>query len=119
MHDVIIMSFIFIPNAHVHLSVYSSCIFVNVYFPLLIVNNPSESTRELTKYDRIGDEMVMWTRYCQLPIRVEVKINGKPLLMEVDTGAAVSLISYRKLKQILPRIKINKTTVVLRTYTQT
>ena len=51
------------------------------------------------------------------PIRVEVKINGKPLSMEVDTGAAVSLISYRKLKQILPRIKINKTTVVLRTYT--
>ena len=47
---------------------------------------------------------------------VEVKINGKPLLMEMDTGAAVSLISYRKLKQILPRIKI---IVVLRTYTQT
>ena len=37
--------------------------------------------------------------------------------MEVDTGAAVSLISYKRLKQVLPRIKIRKTTVVLRTYT--
>ena len=50
-------------------------------------------------------------------IHVEVRINGKPLSMEVDTGAAVSLISYKKLKQVLPRIRIRKTTVVLRTYT--
>ena len=48
------------------------------------------------------------------PIHVEVRINGKPLSMEVDTGAAVS---YKRLKQVLPRIKIRKTTVVLRTYT--
>ena len=51
------------------------------------------------------------------PIRVEVRISGKPLSMEVDTGATVSLISYKRLKQVLPRIKINKTLVVLRTYT--
>ena len=51
------------------------------------------------------------------PIRVEVHINGKPLLMEVDTGATVSLISYKKLKQVLPRVVIKKTTIVLRTYT--
>ena len=51
------------------------------------------------------------------PIRVDVRVNGKPLSMEVDTGAAVSLISYKKLKQVLPRIRIKKTTVVLRTYT--
>ena len=44
-------------------------------------------------------------------------MNGKPLAMEVDTGAAVSLISYKRLKRVLPRISINKTTVVLRTYT--
>ena len=37
--------------------------------------------------------------------------------MEVDTGAAVSLISYKRLKQVLPKIEIRKTTVVLRTYT--
>ena len=51
------------------------------------------------------------------PIRVELQVNCKPLAMEVDTGAAVSLISYKRLKRVLPRISINKTTVVLRTYT--
>ena len=51
------------------------------------------------------------------PIRVEVQINGKPLSMEVDTGAAVSLISYKSLKEVLPRIRVKKTTVVLRMYT--
>ena len=51
------------------------------------------------------------------PIRVELQVNGKLLAMEVDTGAAVSLISYKRLKRVQPRISINKTTVVLRTYT--
>ena len=32
------------------------------------------------------------------PIRVELQLNGKPLAMEVDIGAAVSLISYKRLK---------------------
>ena len=35
----------------------------------------------------------------------------------MDTGAAVSLISYQRLKRVLPGIKIRKTTVILRMYT--
>lgn len=58
-----------------------------------------------------------WGKSSTKPIRVEVRIDGKPLSMEVDTRAAVCLISYKQLKQALPRIKIKKTTVVLRTYT--
>ena len=29
----------------------------------------------------------------QHPIRIKLKVNGKPLVMELDTGAAVSIIS--------------------------
>ena len=51
------------------------------------------------------------------PIQVELRVNGKPLMMEMDTGAAVSLISKRKLREVLPKLKIRKSKVVLRTYT--
>lgn len=51
------------------------------------------------------------------PITVELLLNGSPLTMEVDTGAAVSIISEQRLKQVLPRAKLQKTTVKLRTYT--
>ena len=39
-------------------------------------------------------------------IHAAVQINDKPLSMEVDTGATISLISYKRLKQVLPRITI-------------
>ena len=89
-------------------------------------NAPTPRGRERTKWvnkdqsDEDSDgsvEVHMVGKSSTKPIRVEVRINGKPLSMEVDTGAAVSLISYKRLKQVLPRIKINKTSVVLRTYT--
>ena len=51
------------------------------------------------------------------PIQVELQLDGKPVTMEVDTGAAVSLISEWTLKQVLPKAAIHNTTVVLRTYT--
>ena len=87
---------------------------------------PTPKGRERTKYvnkdQRNEDsdssvEVHTVGRSSTKPIRVEVRINGKPLSMEVDTGAAVSLISYKRLKEVLPRISIKKTTVVLRTYT--
>lgn len=37
--------------------------------------------------------------------------------MEVDTGAAVSIISEQRLKQVVPEAVIKKTRVKLRTYT--
>ena len=36
------------------------------------------------------------------PLRVEVLLNGKAVSMEVDTGAAVSLISQSKLQTLFP-----------------
>ena len=51
------------------------------------------------------------------PIRVELKIHGKVLYMEVDTGAAVSIISEQTKTRLFPNILLKPPSVVLRTYT--
>ena len=50
------------------------------------------------------------------PILVEVQVNGLELTMEVDTGAAVSIISEQRLKVLLDA-GIKAINVKLRTYT--
>ena len=50
-------------------------------------------------------------------IQVELYINGKPLTMEVETGAAVSIVSEQQLNRLQPQIQVSKSNVVLRTYT--
>ena len=52
------------------------------------------------------------------PITAQLKINGVQLTMEVDTGAAVSIISERTQKKAFPKASLQKTTVKLRTYTE-
>ena len=47
---------------------------------------------------------------------VTVEIEGKELKMEVDTGAAVSLVSYETYCHLLPEIALSPSNVVLRTY---
>ena len=51
------------------------------------------------------------------PITVELSLDGKPITMEVDTGAAVSLISERTHKALFPETKPKKSSIVLKTYT--
>ena len=51
------------------------------------------------------------------PITVQMSINGKPLQMEVDTGAAVSVISSVVKNQLFPDVPLAPPSVVLRTYT--
>ena len=51
------------------------------------------------------------------PIIVDVQANGKPLTMELDTGAAVSVISEDTQRRMFPDAFLKRTTVVLRTYT--
>ena len=47
------------------------------------------------------------------PYQVELAVNKKPVVMEVDTGAAVSLISYKTYQVLLP---LEKCTIKLSTF---
>ena len=45
-------------------------------------------------------------------------VNGKPLTMEVDTGAALSIIFESSRKAIFPDEKLRPLNIVLNTYTE-
>ena len=51
------------------------------------------------------------------PYKAELEIIGKKVAMEIDTGAAVSLISHKTQKTIFPNTPLSKPTLTLRTYT--
>ena len=52
------------------------------------------------------------------PVEVDVVVNGTSLTMEVDTGAAVSIISEKTRRALLPHLKLRASDLVLRTYTE-
>ena len=51
------------------------------------------------------------------PITVELGVNGKTLTMELDTGAAVSIISEQTQRKTFPDTPLRRSTAILRTYT--
>ena len=51
------------------------------------------------------------------PYKAVSEVNGKPLEMEVDMGAAVSIISTQTKKRLFPTLKVWKPSISLRTYT--
>ena len=51
------------------------------------------------------------------PYMAIVEVNGKPLKMEVDTGAAVTLISQSTQKALFPNTVLQEPTMKLHTYT--
>ena len=51
------------------------------------------------------------------PIKVQLTINDHPLVMELDTGAAVSIISQSQQEKELPDIKLSPCNIRLKTYT--
>lgn len=53
----------------------------------------------------------------QKPIMVEVAIDGVPVNMELDTGAAVSVMSVSQFRSLFPRAHLRRTSLTLRTYT--
>ena len=51
------------------------------------------------------------------PITVALDVNGKKLSMEVDTGAAVPVISEETRAHLFPSMKVKETSVILTIYT--
>ena len=51
------------------------------------------------------------------PIQVSLVANGKPLEMEVDTGADISIILEETRKALFPTQKIYKSDLILKKYT--
>jgi len=50
-------------------------------------------------------------------MHVEEYVNDTPLVMEIDTGASLSLLSYCTWQEFFPELMPRKTDVVLKTYT--
>ena len=53
----------------------------------------------------------------QVLLWVELYIDKKPLMMEVDTGAAVTIVSEERFRRLQPRGQVSSSAVVLRTHT--
>ena len=51
------------------------------------------------------------------PANIQVQINNKQLTMEVDTGAALSIISKKTRKAVFPDEKLRPSKLILITYT--
>ena len=62
------------------------------------VTNSQDSTENATVYIY----KVTKTAAYSSPITVQFQVNGTPLTMEVDTGAAVSIISEQTRKRCFP-----------------
>ena len=59
-------------------------------------------------------------RSSHTPIMVELKLNGAPISMELDTGAGISIVSKNTYNQLWPeseRPPLQTSTVHLKTYT--
>ena len=50
------------------------------------------------------------------PLEVDLMLDGKPLCMEVDTGAAVSLVSEKTYRSLFPECHLQPSKACLRTY---
>ena len=63
-----------------------------------------------------NDDVIFRVGNRSQPYQVEMQLNGKRVIMEIDTGAAVSIMSSKSLRSLFPRATLQKTTVRLRTY---
>ena len=51
------------------------------------------------------------------PFTTDIEVNGKPITMEIDTGASVSIISKQSQQQLFPAVTVEPSPLALQTYT--
>ena len=51
------------------------------------------------------------------PIQVDLEVSGKKLALDVDTGAAVSILSEKVFQQFFSEVKLKPSSLLLKTYT--
>ena len=69
--------------------------------------------------DSPAEDLALFTVGAQAsnPIEVALQINDRPLTMELDTGADVSIVSEKTYRTLLPGTELKPLPVPLRTYT--
>ena len=60
---------------------------------------------------------LVWDKSSTPPYHVEFQVNNQPLIMEVDTGAALSPAPESAVAALLPSAELQPTNVVVKTYT--
>ena len=51
------------------------------------------------------------------PVRVDLEVSGKKLTLDVDTGAAVSILSEKVFQQLFSGVELKPSSLLLKTYT--
>ena len=79
---------------------------------------PGQSVRNITTDAQEPGSMGLYTidGKSVKPFTVQVKLNDKPLCMELDTGATVSLISDTTFRELFPSATLQPTTTQLHSY---
>ena len=84
-------------------------------------DSPSQATHQVVELSSNINEYNLLPVGCQegKPLQTTVQLEGHPFVMEVDTGAAVSLINENTYRSFpfLKRLPLQSSTVQLRTYT--
>ena len=90
------------------------------------VPQQSEKTHKVESHDLDADEpepdaaeykLFTISSHENAPLMIEFLANGQPLQMELDTGASISLISEQQYKQLQGAPPLEKSSVILQTYT--
>ena len=80
------------------------------------VNSMQEETPEQHRQTTTEYELFTMTSSSNSPLKVEMKLGGKPHTMEIDTGASVSVISKSTYQSEFGEYKLQGSSVRLLTY---